>query len=119
MLAEHHKKTNGRGEHVGSVSDAGRSFASTARKPEKAAPFHERVEVSGNIMILEHNSDGITVITSGGVFINPWTLKPFQLRSDAIKAVKWRGIAYKLSYKYCRSFNCFHLVVWFISSLVH
>ena len=89
MLAKQSQK-NGRGERVGSVSGAGRSFASTARKSKSAAPFHERVEISGKILILEHGPEGILVCTESGVFINPWTSKPFQLRKDAIKAVKFR-----------------------------
>lgn len=92
VLTTNPVKPNGRRERLGNLSNAGPSVVSSARKPDKAAPFdgHERIERDGHIFFLEFGPDGITVLTSQGIFINPWTKQPFQEEADAIRATRYR-----------------------------
>jgi hypothetical protein len=86
------EKPNGRRERVGSVSNAGSSVTSCTRKPDEAAPFrkYHRLQILGQVVIVEQRFEGFTAMTPVGPIENPWRNQPFTNLKDCIKVVTYR-----------------------------
>lgn len=90
MPAKASTKTKWPGERLVTVSGADPSVAGSDRETHKAHPFHERLDLPGQIVFLQCSEGGWTAMSQFGFFVNPWTGKPFTNRKDCVKAVKYR-----------------------------